>query len=115
LDVGGTVGLVSGKVRSDEDWREQLTDEAWAELPWGSWSLHNTQGESVQRSSSDPPALGPMLTAVTHAGGRHAAAYSQPARPGRHHDATSSTKLLGADQIGRLAATSRLPAVAPAA
>jgi hypothetical protein len=31
------------------------------------------EGESVQRSSSDPPALGPMLMAVTHAGGCHAA------------------------------------------
>src|SRR4029450_2334431 len=30
LDVGGTVGLASGKVRTEEDWREQLTEEAWA-------------------------------------------------------------------------------------
>jgi hypothetical protein len=30
LDVGGTVGLASGKVRTEQDWREQLTEEAWA-------------------------------------------------------------------------------------
>ena len=30
LDVGGTVGLASGKVRTEQDWRDQLTEEAWA-------------------------------------------------------------------------------------
>jgi hypothetical protein len=30
LDIGGTVGLASGKVRTEQDWREQLTEEAWA-------------------------------------------------------------------------------------
>jgi hypothetical protein len=29
VDVGGTVGQVEGKTRTEQDWREQLTDEAW--------------------------------------------------------------------------------------
>jgi hypothetical protein len=32
LDIGGTVGLAGGKVRSEQDWREQLTEEAWTFL-----------------------------------------------------------------------------------
>lgn len=71
LDVAGIAGPVGGKARTEEDWKEDLTEEAWLfreefrawaqKQSWG--STPRLQPKVVYRSPAGQTGLGASLAA----------------------------------------------------